>query len=737
MAKGISKPLYKRVFFIRTIAVFVLFAVLIIRLFDLQILKHDEYEKLAISQQTAVISVEASRGTIYDRNGTAIAESATAYKVYIVPNKVPEAKKQLVVDGLSEILNESKEKIQKAVDTNTSYVSVARRIEPDVATAVRNFIKENELNLCINVTDDPKRYYPFGSFASHVIGFVGDDNQGLYGVEAQYDGILSGTPGRIITVKASGSSSYLIPYDYEMYIEPENGNSLVLTIDRTVQYTLENYLREYQEQNGSQNRSASVIMNVKTGEILAMATMPDFDLNEPFTLTDFYQAKLEEDNKNHTDLLYEMWRNKVVSEIYEPGSVFKTVTASAALELDCCNPEHRFYCPGYHMVGKVKIRCARRTGHGDVSFSEALGYSCNPSFMKIAELIGNDNMYNYVKSIGIGGKTGIDLPSEEAGFFFTRSNYNATELATSSFGQQFKVSMIQMLQIVSSFANDGKMVTPHVVKEVLSPDGSVIETKGTNEVKQIVSAETAAEVLKMMVGVVESGTGGNAKVAGYVIAGKSGTSEKLDKRNENGEVYLYVNSFLSIAPADDPEIAILTIFDEPIDYSAANYYSSPARFNKTVLTTVLPYLGFEPNKTADTNTIKVGNYVGQSVSESKKAITELGLNVKVIGTGDEIKYQLPKRGEKVEKNTTVTLYTTSVESIKAVEVPDVTGKTLEEARKILNEKGFNIKLKENYTDLKNVIVGKQFPEANEVKMAGDIVTLELFYKTDDYDSVFD
>lgn len=738
MASGVTRPIYKRMLIIRGLFAFVIFAVLIVQLFNLQVLRHDELQSLAVNQQTAVISVEANRGTIYDRNGIPLAESATAYKVYIVPNKIADEDKQTVIDGLSEILSVERSKIESAVSkTESSYVAVARRIEPDVATAVREFIKDNELNYCINVTDDPKRYYPFGSLGSHILGFTGDDNQGLYGIEAQYDSELSGTAGRIISAIVSGGNKFLIPYDYEMYIEPEDGNSLVLTIDQTIQYTLENYLREYQEENGSRNRSASIVMKVKTGEILAMATMPDFDLNEPFVLTDFYADQLEKDGSNRTDLLYEMWRNKVVSEIYEPGSVFKTVTAAIALELKLAKTSDEFYCPGYHMVGNLKIRCAKRGGHGTLDFMEALAMSCNPSFMQIAERIGNDKMYDFVKSLGIGTKTGIDLPSEEAGFFFNKSGYKAAELATSSFGQQFKISMMQMAQIVASYANGGTMVKPHVVKEIMDSEGNVIETFGTTEVKQVVSAETAKEVLDMMVGVVESGTGVNARVQGYVVGGKSGTSEKLDKRNENGEVWLYVNSFISVAPADDPEVIILTIFDEPLEASTTNYYSSAARFNKTVLTTVLPYLGLKPNQTDDNSTVKVGSYVGKTVSESKKEISELGLNVRVVGTGDEIKYQLPAKNEKVEKGTTVTLYTSSVESIEAIEVPDVTGKTIEEAKQILNEKGFNIKLKENYKDLKNTIVGSQSPVAGEVKPAGHLITLELYYLSEDYDNVFD
>ncbi|MBR2328225.1 MAG: PASTA domain-containing protein [Clostridia bacterium] len=737
MSSGVTKPLYRRMLFVKGLFAFVIFAVLVVQLFNLQVLQHDKYQQLAVDQQTAVISVEASRGTIYDRNGIALAESATAYKVYIVPNKIADEDKQLIIDELSQILSVEPSKIENAVSkTESSYVAVARRIEPDVATAVRTFIKDNELNYCINVTDDPKRYYPFGSLASHVIGFTGDDNQGLYGIEAQYDSYLSGTAGRIISAIVSGGNKFLIPYDYEMYIAPENGNSLMLTIDQTVQYTLENYLREYQEQNGSRNRSASVIMNVKTGEILAMATMPDYDLNAPFTLTDFYSEKLEKDGENRTDLLYEMWRNKVVSEIYEPGSVFKTVTAAIALELKLAKTSDSFYCPGYHMVGGLKIRCAKRSGHGSLDFMKALAVSCNPSFMMIAERIGNDNMYDFVHSLGIGSKTGIDLPSEEAGFFFTKNNYNATELATSSFGQQFKVSMIQMLQIVASFANGGTLVKPHVVKEILSSDGSVIETVGTTEVKQIISEETAKEVMEMMIGVVEAGTGTNARVEGYIVGGKSGTSEKLDKRNENGEVWLYVNSFVTVAPADDPEIIILTAFDEPLSTSSSNKYNSPARFNKEVLETVLPYLGFEPNKSDNSDTVTVGKYVGSTVTESKKAIAELGLNVKVVGTGEDIKYQLPAKGEKLSKGSTVTLYTSSVESIKAIEVPDVTGLPLEEAKSILNEKGFNIKLKENYKDLKDTVVSAQSIPGGEVRPAGQLITLELYYVYEDYENVF-
>ena len=721
------------------IILFLFFGVLVIQLFNIQIINHDYYEQQAINQQTAVITVNADRGTIYDRNGIVLAESATAYKVYIVPNRIAEEEKETVIDGLSGILGLKRETMENAVaKTQSSYVAVARRIEPSVATEVRAFIKENKLTNCVNVTDDPKRYYPFGSLASHVLGFVGDDNQGLYGVEAQYDAYLGGTAGRIISTRASGSSKYLIPYDNEMYIEPVNGQNVTLTIDQVVQYTVENYLREYQNENGSRNRSASVVMNVKTGEILAMATMPDFDLNEPFTLTDFYAARLEKDNSNYTDLLYEMWRNKVVSEIYEPGSVFKTVTAALALELDVCSPDHEFYCPGYHVVAGVRIRCAKRSGHGRLTFAGALAYSCNPSFMTIAEMIGGDNMFSFIKSLGIGSKTGIDLPSEEAGFFFTRSNYNATEIATSSFGQQFKVSMIQMLQIVSSYANGGMMVKPHVVKEITASDGSLVDSFGTTEVKQIVSKETAEQVLEMMVGVVEDGTGTNARVSGYLIAGKSGTSEKLDKRDKDGNVWLYITSFLSIAPADDPEIAVLSVFDEPIEPNVAvNYYSSATRLNRDILTAILPYLGLEPNREVATKKITVANYVGQNTADAKKAVSDAGLAVKVVGTGEKIKYQFPKKGEKVLPGTVVNLYTDTVDSIKAVEIPDVIGKSLDEARKLLNAKGFNIKLKEDYKDLKDVIVVAEEPAAGEFRPAGDLVTLELYYPTDDYNNVFD
>lgn len=737
MAKGPTKPMYNRMLALAVILIIGGFSVLLVRLFIIQIIHYKEYQKKAIEQQTRNITIAPKRGTIFDRNGKALAVSASAYMVYIAPASIKdEAQKTEIINGLTEVLQADKDKITKACNKSSFYEVVARRIEKPLADKVRELIQEKKLYKCVAVAEDPKRYYPFGNFASHVIGFTGIDNQGLAGLEQYYDKYLKGVPGRIVTAtNAIGSE---MPFDYEMFIEPQDGYSLTLTIDEVIQHFLEKYLQTAQVDNKVHNRAAGIVMDVKTGGILAMAVKPDFDLNSPFTITDpEVLQKLsaytgEEYNTQLSEQLNAMWRNKNITEQYEPGSAFKIITTSAALEENVVKETDTFYCPGYRIVAGIRISCDRTQGHGTETFLQGIQNSCNPVFMDVGARVGAANMFKYVTAFGLRQQTGIDLPGEGQGYFHQLSKMGPVEIATSSFGQTFKVTPIQLITAVSAVANDGKLMQPHIVKEIKDSKGNIVESFAPKEVRQVISKETANELSLMLESVVENGTGRNVKIKGYRIAGKTATSEKIDEKNAQGIANKRIVSFIAYAPADDPKIAVIIMLDEPEAVNVPRVTGGllVAPVMKQLLSDILPYLGIEPQLTPEeiaSSEISVPNLAGKSSVDAIKDIENLKLKYKLIGGEGNVKYQIPIQGQRIPSGGTVMIYTNSASPPQSVTVPNIIGKTPMQANSAVINAGLNVKFGAGNNSMPNLVVGSCSPAEGESVPPGTTVTIELKY----------
>ena len=685
----------------RMLVIFVIFILLgvvpvFINLFYVQIVKHDFYLGKATTQQMRNATITPARGTIYDRNMKKLAVSATVETVYINPSSVEsDEQAELIADGLSDILGVDRETVLEKTKKKNYYEIIKRKVEKEEADRVREFKVEHKLK-AIELVEDTKRYYPYGNFASSVIGFVGTDNYGLQGVEAYYDEELQGLPGKITSAKnASGTA---MPLEYEQYIDPENGKNLVLTIDEVVQHYVEKHLENAVIEHNVQQRGAAIVMNVKTGEILALANKPDYDLNDPFALTDEFELSIEslegdEYNAAVSEYLNQIWRNKVVSDTYEPGSVFKTVTAAIGLEEKKVSLDSTFYCPGYYMVGKTRVGCWKHAGHGSETFLKGLENSCNPVFMQVGLSIGTDLFYKYFDAFGLREKTGIDLPGEAEGIPHTYENLsNPISLATSSFGQTFKVTPIQMLTAVAAVTNGGYLVQPHVAKEFVDDNGVVIQSVDTTPKRQVISAETSATVANMMEQVVSSGTGGNAYLQGYRIGGKTATSEKTDQRDENGQVTKYSVSVVGIAPADDPMYAILVMLDEP-NTSVTSGGQLVAPVVRNIFNDILPYLGVVPQYTPEELAnleISVPNVIGSDVKTAKTELSNAGFTYRIEGEGQTVVDQVPKTGERLSKGSSIILYTAESATSSLI-VPDVIGCTPAEAKERLEAAGFNIK----------------------------------------------
>ncbi|MDP4109020.1 MAG: penicillin-binding transpeptidase domain-containing protein, partial [Bacillota bacterium] len=546
------------------------FAIIAVRLFYIQIINYKFYQSKAVTQQTWDKVIMPQRGTIYDRNLKPLALSTTAEMVTIEPSQIADkAQAEKIAAGLSEILGVDHDKVLKLALKKSSYELIKRGVEKEDADKVRQFIKDNKIN-AIYLTEDSKRYYPFGDFASHVLGFVGTDGMGLDGIESLYDDELEGTPGRVLTAKNPKGGK--MPFEYEQYNAPVNGDGVVLTIDEVVQHFLEKHLETARIDNKVANKVTGIVMDVKTGAILAMATKPDYNPNAPFDIGDeSVKAAIDaiSDPASRSAAVktarQDQWRNKAVSDSYEPGSTFKILTASMALEEQLVTANDRFYCKGSVKIpgwGKP-IKCWKSGGHGSQSFEQAVENSCNVAFIALGGRIGTTTFYKYAKAFGIMEKTGIDAPGESSGTFFPQASFGPVDLAISAFGQGLTLTPIELITAVSAVANGGKMMKPHIVSEVLDENGNVKETIKPQEIRQVISEKTSKEVCRILEQVVVKGTGKNAYVAGYRVAGKTGTSEKISKENKTGLQNLRIASFIGFAPADDPQVAVLVLLDEP------------------------------------------------------------------------------------------------------------------------------------------------------------------------------
>lgn len=705
-------------------------------LVNIMIIKGEEYQSDASEQQLYDSLITAPRGDIYDCNMQLLATSSAAWTVYITPNGIKkleseeaEEVKKTIAEGLSEILDLDYETVYGYTEKNSYYVIVKKKIEKSAADEVRQFILDNEeleLTKYIGIDETTKRYYPNDSLASVVLGFVGSDDQGLSGIESYYDNDLTGIAGRVVAAKNAAGTN--MPFSYEKVEEGTKGKSLVLTLDSYVQYTAEKYLDAAIEENQIAERGAAVVMNVNTGAIIAMAVKGDFDPNEPFELSAEDQAKVdaaeteEEKSKLENELLNRQWRNKAVSDTYEPGSVFKIVTAAIALEENLVNKNSSFYCSGVTTVAGRTYHCHKAGGHGSQNLLQAISNSCNPAFITIGQLVGVSTFSKYFKAFGLTEKTGIDLPGEANSTYHKEEDMGPVELSSSSFGQTFNVTPMQLISAVAASVNGGYLVQPHVVEKKLDENGKVVETASTTYKRQVISETTSATMRELLQFVAENGAK-NALVPGYDIGAKTGTSQKVSKILATGDDYLYIGSCVTVAPADNPEIAVFVMLDEP---KGDKYYGGTiaAPVNSQIMKDILPYLGYEPSYTEEelkALSLTVPDTVGSSVEDAKNKVTASKLEYKIVGSGEKVLRQLPEAGTKVISGGTVILYTEDVGNEK-VTVPNLLNLSVTDVNTAASAAGLNVEFSGN-TTMGGLKSYSQSIDPGETVDAGTVITV--------------
>ena len=714
-----------------------LFCVLIVRVAWLQIVRGEELSLAAREQQTSDNLITPKRGLIYDRNMKILANNISVETISISPKNVRGNTKQTqeqIAGKMADILGLEKDAVLAKIQKESSFEYIKKKVEKDQADELREYIETYNLD-GIKFTEDSKRYYPYGNFASQVIGFAGSDNVGLEGIEMVYNEQLQGVPGRIVS--ANKTAGLEMPDNYESYYEPQDGNSVVLTIDETMQHIAEKHLENARIENQLEEGAATIIMDVKTGEILAMATKPDYNLNSPFEITEAVEEKypevreelekLEDSEYNAALTKYTQFlrRNKAVVDSYEPGSTFKIAVASMALEENAISPNDTFYCDGSAHVADRTISCANRNGHGVQTFVQAVQNSCNPAFINIGTKVGRERFMKYMKGFGFRDTTGIELPGETNGIFHDASNFKEIDLAISSFGQSFNVTPLQIVTMVSAIANGGELMQPHLVKQLVDKNGNVVQEFAPKVVRRVVSKETSAQMCEILESVVSVGGGKNAYLAGYRIAGKTGTSEKQPRGNQK-----YVASFIGFAPADDPEIVCLVILDQPP--VGAPYYGGviAAPVVKNILEECLQYLGVEPQYSEDETEmmdITVPDITGKTKEEAEKILAELNLNITVKGSGNIIFDQVPKPFSKLARKSKIVAYTEGVESSLSVEVPNVVGLSATEANRALTDAGLNVRIKGLSSGAGVAMCSGQSPGDGTKVEPGTIITIDFAY----------
>ncbi len=721
--KQLNLKVKKRAFALLMILL-VIFAALSVRTGWIQFVDGEELQMKAIEQQTKDKTINSKRGVIYDRNGKILAQSASVEMVSVTPNEIADAgNAEEVATNLSQILGMEKDEVYSIITKNTGYEIVKRRVEKEPADAIRQLEMKG-----VYLSEDTKRYYPYGDLASHVIGFVGTDNQGLNGIEMVFDKYLKGLPGRVVSAKNARGTD--MPFKYEKYINPENGANLVLTLDEVVQHFVENHLEQAVADYKVENGGACIIMNAKTGEVLAMATEPNFDLNDPFTLVDpAAQAEVdalegEEKSAKYNELINQMWRNKCVVDTYEPGSTFKAITTAMALEEGVVSLNDTFNCTGAMKVGPELIHCWKAGGHGGETFVQGVENSCNPVFMTVGARIGTENFFKYYKAFGFAEKTGFELPGEAVCAFHSMDNFHEVELATCSFGQSFQVTPLQMVAAYSAICNDGVMVRPRIAKELVDDEGNVIETFETEQIRKVISPETAQTVRQILESVVTNGTSKNAYIKGFRVAGKTGTSEKQPRNNGK-----YIASFVGFAPANDPEIIGLLMLDEPMGGTYMGGQIAAPTFQK-IFDDVLRYLNIEPQYTEDelaSMDLSVPNVEGMSKADAEQAFADSGLKYQFVGDGDTVLEQIPKGGTTLPEASTVMLYTKEVDGDEVM-VPDVLNCAVSEANRRITNAGLNMKIAGSAEVADGeAVVASQDPPAETMVQRGSVVTVEFSY----------
>ena len=682
----------KRVLFMLAVCSIVVI-VLFFRLFYIQVVKAEYYSQKAYSQQTRSKNVEAKRGTIYDTTGEKIlAQSISTNIVTAVPNSVNKDKKEDIAQNLAQILEEDKDEILEKLNQKVSSVTIATKVDQEKAEQILTYINDNDIT-GLSVDEDMLRVYPYGTLLSHVLGFVGTDNQGLAGVEAYYDEELAGNPGKIVASFDGGGRE--TPFTQEQYVAAEDGKDIVLTIDATIQSIVEKYLSKAVEENIAEYGSI-VIMRPSTGEVLAMANYPTFDSNSPFT-PNTQELKDAWDTMSSTEkseALNQMWRNKAISDTQEPGSTFKLITATAALEENIVNIDDKvFYCAGYVTVGTWDIKCWRYYNpHGEESLREGIMNSCNPVFMQVSQKMGISAFMKYIKAFNLASKTGIDLPGEATGIMHDENTMTDVDLATTSFGQTIQITTLQTAVNYCAVANGGYLVQPYIVREIKSGSGNYDEQIESKVLKQIMSETTASEIMSALVDTVNFGTAKSAKISDYQIAGKTATGE-----NGRGDNTKYLAGFVGIGPASNPEVVVVMNLYNPTGPSGHGGATLCGPVVGSIIDEVLKYLDVQTDYTVsdtESNEIVVPDITGKTYAEAKQTIEDSGF---VINTSSEftddtiITKQVPKSGASLEAGSSIMTYKDGDEA-QVTEVPDVRNLSTTEAINAFRGAGLNVRV---------------------------------------------
>ncbi|MBS6845060.1 MAG: PASTA domain-containing protein [Firmicutes bacterium] len=758
----------------RTLVLMVLFGVvvfipLIVTLYNLMIRDHDYYEAQAIDNQTRYTSLSASRGQIFDRNMNVLASSKTVETVFIDPNEIaqemtkPENSNLLdhIARGLSEILDVSTDFVYKqAEDKAFRYKVIRRKIPEELADEVRSFVSENEIK-GVYLETDAQRYYPYSSLAAQVMGFVSTDNVGSEGLEAYYDSYLQGTAGKVVTTKGNYGSEML--YTYEKYYDASDGDSLVTTIDQTVQHYLEKNLETAIEKYDIINGAFGIVMDVNSGQILAMANLGSYDPNNYQEIydqalagqleaqyqdallldkdSDAYQEAMSAYNQAVAAERLRQWRNRCVSDGYEPGSTFKLVTLAAALDCGAVTENSTFYCGGHETFNdrEQEVSCWKAAGHGMQTTMEALGHSCNIAFGHIGVNMTRKTFVEYFKAFGFLEKTGVDLPGEASGLFWAEDKFSVANLISASFGQTFRVTPMEQVRAVAAIVNGGYLLKPYVVSQVLDSDGNVVKSNERTVLRQVISEETSATMCKMMEYVVTDGTAGSAKTPGYRVGGKTGTSEKIDTYDENGKpVEDKIVSFIGVAPIDDPKYVVLVALDTPnyvagTSYTPHNQYISgglmAAPTVRDVFLDILPYLGVEPDYSSDDIrgvNITLPDVIGMTEDEAAALLSGKSITYRTVGQGSTVSDQLPSPGAEVPGNSEIILYFgNAVKTTEQVEVPDFVGYGIADVDYLATNAGLYIQAKGTDHRDEYVTVAYQDIEPGTMVDRGTTITVEF------------
>ncbi|MBQ2731235.1 MAG: PASTA domain-containing protein [Clostridia bacterium] len=711
-------------------------AFLIYRLADIQLVHFEEYQSGVIDQYTTETTLSAKRGNIYDRNMMTLAVSATVERVFVSPDTVPEMTVAEYIENKVDAISDSKKKAEKrqkleaAFENKTITVAedianelstilgveradiltklakkhrkdetIQNRVELEVTDRIREVMEKKEYAKYIHFAEQTKRYYPYGTLASHLIGFTNSEETGIYGVEAYYENRLKGIPGKVLTAQNALGDD--MSFKHETYVEAKDGDNLLLTVDWTVQHILEKYLQSAFEENRPDSRVCGIVMDVNNGEILGMSTKPDFDLNSPYTLDatsqeiyEAFEGTEEEKAEEKQRLLYGLWKDKNVAEIYEPGSTFKIITAAMCLEEGVVKTSDQFYCPGSVVVPYTdqRINCHKLEGHGSETFEEGLWNSCNPVFVTVSSRLGRDLFYKYYEAFGYAARSGIDVTGEATNYFFP--NFSIMDLAVSSFGQNFKVTPVSHLSAVCAAVNGGYLVTPHVLKGVVDDDGNLLESYDTTARCQVISSQTSETLRNYLRGGVEYGGAKNAYVQGYTVGAKTGTSVKTEIKAQTGETF-YIASTVAFAPVENPQVAVLVVVDGLTVNQSFYGGTVAAPIASDILTEVLPYLGVEAQY-SDDDVDAIGhslpNLRGYNVDDAGVKLKDLGYTFRIVGTGYNVRAQVPAAGDYLATGGQVVLYTDTTEPEATVTVPSVIGLSASSAAELLANNGLNIEI---------------------------------------------